>query len=529
MVDASHTVLVIGAGPVGQTTALLLARWGISSIVVDARARREPSGSKAICQQRDVLDVWESVGAGARIAAEGTTWSRARTFYRDVELFSVAYSDRGRSPFPAWVNVSQTRTEEILDERIAQRPSIHVRWSHRAVRLEETTHGVLLTCETPSGEVVLEGAYAVACTGARDRTIHRELGVEMIGRTFADQFVICDLRADMPGWELERRFYFDPPWNPGRQVLIHTCPDRTFRIDWQVPADFDFESETRDGRHDARIRRIVGDRPYELLWQSVYRFHSRHATRMQKGRVLFAGDAAHVFSPFGARGLNSGVQDAENAAWKLAFVLHGWAPDALIESYHQERLAAALENLEVTEKTMRFLVPQTEAEHARRLQILERARTDASARAEVDSGRLAEPYWYVDSRLTTPDPTRLFAGRPPAGESPPPAPGVLVPDLPIRHAAARLRGIVRDGVLALTADDVDAVHVAATLRAATRAPSHAHRIGDLDVDGALALAFDVRAGEVWLIRPDGHVAAVLSRADATTLAAATARMLGGAR
>ena len=198
------------------------------------------------------------------------------------------------------------------------------------------------------------------------------LGVTFDGHSFDDRFLICDIRTDLPGWANERRFYFDPPWNPGRQVLIHPCPDSTYRIDWQVPGDYDDDAEAYTGARDARIRAIIGDRPYELLWSSVYRFQSRIVDRMRVGRVLLAGDLAHLVAPFGARGLNSGVQDAENAAWKMAFVLRGWAADRLLDSYHHERHAAAVENLDVTSATMRFLVPGTEAERRHRLSTLER-------------------------------------------------------------------------------------------------------------------------------------------------------------
>jgi 3-(3-hydroxy-phenyl)propionate hydroxylase len=503
-------VVVLGAGPVGQTTALLLAHWGVRVVVVDPRPERDLVGSKAICQQRDVLDVWETVGAGRRLADEGVTWTTARTFHRGDELFAVQFQDRGRSPFPPFVNVSQSRTEQVLDERLAQSPLVEVRWGCEAVGIDQDDDGVRIRCTTSGGESVLSAPYVVACTGARGDAVRRMLGLAFEGSTFGDQFLICDVRTDLPGWERERRFYFDPDWNPGRQVLIHPCPDATFRIDWQVPPDFDLDVEEASGRLDTRVRQVIGDRPYELVWKSVYRFHSRVVDRMQVGPVLVAGDAAHLVSPFGARGLNSGVLDAENAVWKLAFVLRGWAPASLLASYHDERHAAAVENLEVTGATMRFLVPQDDAERARRQSVLERSRTDDDARAQVDSGRLAEPFWYVDSPLTTPDPSRPFAGRPANGHVPAPAPGVLLPDCPVtcqdRPDVVRLRQLLRRGLTLLAGDDVDLDELRRALDG-TPAEVEVRRMSDLAPE--LAGILDARPDEVWLVRPDAHVAAVV--------------------
>ena len=263
-------------------------------------------------------------------------------------------------------------------------------------------------------------------------------------------------------------------------MLIHPCPDSTFRIDWQVPPEFDLAHEEASGGLDRRIRQIVGDTAYELVWHSVYRFSSRCCDRLRAGRVLIAGDMAHCVSPFGARGLNSGVQDAENAAWKLAWALRGEAGEALLESYHAERHAAALENLEVTGRTMDFLVPQDEAAHAHR-----RAALAAADPARVDSGRLAEPFWYVDSPLTTPHPDRPFPGRPPRGQPPAVVPGVLVPDLVVEGERVRDRA----------------------------------RRGFTVIDGDVP-------GERWLLRPDAHIAAIV-RTD-EELAAAHARAVGSA-
>ncbi|GMA41116.1 FAD-dependent monooxygenase [Mobilicoccus caccae] len=510
---------------------------GVPVVLLDARPQRDAVGSKALCQQRDVLDIWTAVGAGEQIAREGLTWTRARTLYRDSELFCQGFVDKGRSPFPPFVNISQTRTEQILDERIAEQPHIDVRWGHRVVGVEQDASGVRLRCAVDiqtdvAGSdrfVQVDGSFALVCSGARSDTLRAELGLSFEGKTFSDQFLICDIRTDMPGWGQERRFYFDPEWNPGRQVLIHPCPDSTFRIDWQVPPEYDIADEEASGALDARIRSVIGDRDYEIVWKSQYRFHARQVDRMQLGRVLVAGDAAHLVAPFGARGLNSGVPDAENAAWKLAFVWHGWAPESLLESYHVERHAAAVENLEVTSATMRFLVPQNEQEWVERREILEEARVHDAARARVDSGRLAEPFWYVDSPLTTPSGRRGFAGRPPKGEAPEPSPGVLVPDVPVSVEGlnvGRSRELARLGVTVLVgAQTHDPAELAERLGRAVAAPVGVHSLaapGFAD----LAVALDAAPEEVWVLRPDAHIAAVLISPSPEDVETAVRRSLG---
>lgn len=517
-------VLVIGAGPVGQTTALLLARWGLPVIVVDTRPERDLVGSKALVQQRDVIDVWSAVGAGDEIAAQGVTWTTGRTMYRDRELFATQWVDRGASPLPAFVNISQSRTEALLDEQIARQPLIDVRWDHEVIDLTQDDHGVAITCRTGrsdlnekaaldgKSEVLLRGSHAIACGGSRGDRLRALLGVTFDGESFTDPFLICDIRTDLGTWSHERRFYFDPDWNPGRQVLVHPCPDSTYRIDWQVPPGYDLAAEEASGALERRIRQIVGDRDYEIVWKSVYRFHARCADRFRVGRVLLAGDLAHLVSPFGARGLNSGVQDAENAAWKIAFARNGWGDeDVLLTSYDVERLAAARENIAVSTATMDFLAPRDSAAWQHRRDVLERAVDDVTVHPLVDSGRLAEPYWYGNSPLVTRDPTRAAPTRPPKGQYPEPAPGVLVPDFPVtipdRPQVTRLRQLVRDGLLVLVAGTASAQRAGAAL-ATVAAPAAV-----LDIDaiagndlGRRCLGLD--EGEYWLVRPDGHIAAV---------------------
>lgn len=501
-------VIVVGAGPVGQTTALLLARWQVPVLLLDEQPRRVPVGSKAICQQRDVLDIWESVGVGAQLAAEGVTWSEARIFWKSSEIASWRFVDRGTSPFPPFVNISQARTEQLLDEAIAASPLIDVRRGHQVVGIQQDQSGVQVECQAEGRTVTFDGTYGVCCCGTRGAELRNRLGVEFPGESYGDRFLICDIRADLGDWTHERRFYFDPPWNPGRQVLIHACPDSTYRIDWQVPVDFDLTVEEQSGGLRRRIEEIVGTAPYEVVWRSVYRFQARVASQFRVGRVFLAGDMAHLVAPFGARGLNSGVMDAENIAWKLAFVLNGWSRPELLDTYDLERRAAALENLAVTEETMRFLVPGGADDARARRDALSAAANDPAQWHRVNSGRFAEPYWYVDSPLTTHDPSRPVACRPDLGHTSAAAPGVVIPDVRVATESGWLRRIARDGLLLLVANASDERSVQAVASQMTGVPVNVASLQTLDPLGELSEVLHARPGEIWIVRPDAYIAAI---------------------
>ncbi len=394
-------VAVVGAGPIGMTLAGRLAQRGVSVILLEEHPAPTGEGSKALCMQRETLEIWDRLGIGERVAQRGVQWDVGRTYFRDRELFSVHLPGSGDDHFPPFVNISQTEVEEMLRHRLGQLPEVDLRWGQRLTGLQQDGEAVSLTCDTADGPSTITVAYAIGADGAHSSVRHL-LGMGFPGHSHEDLFLICDIRATLP-FPRERRFFFDPPWNPGRQVLVHPQPDDVWRIDWQVPSGTDVEAERASGALDRRIRQVVGaTTPYELAWVTGYRFHQRLAPRFRVGRVLLAGDAAHLMSPFGARGLNSGAADAENLAWKLALVLGGRAPEALLDSYDAERRAAAVENLAVTDASMRFMVPHGPVRRGARNAILRGSVRFATLRRLVNSGRLSQPFTYAASPVVAP-------------------------------------------------------------------------------------------------------------------------------
>jgi 2-polyprenyl-6-methoxyphenol hydroxylase-like FAD-dependent oxidoreductase len=385
-------VLIVGAGPVGLTLALELARFDVPAVVLDAKPEPTREGSRAIVLARHALETFVRLGCGASMLEKAVVLARARTYFRRTELFCVEFPRERPGELPRFVNLQQTYTEEALLDQAARTPSVGLRWGAQVSDLRQDADGVTVMVEG-GGEV--RGCYLVGCDGAHS-TVRDLLGIGFPGRSHRDRFLIVDIRAELPFPRDERRFFFDPPQNPGRTMLVHPQPDGEWRLDWQVPGHTDAEEERRGGRLDVRIRQVVGSGGYEVVWLTAYRFHQRVAARWRRGRVFLAGDAAHLFSPFGARGMNSGVEDAVNLGWRLALVRAGEADDRLLDGYERERRPAAIDNLRVTAATMRFMAPPTPIHRLVRDAILRGSLRSAALRRRVNSGRLAEPAVYSD-------------------------------------------------------------------------------------------------------------------------------------
>ncbi|MDE2692327.1 MAG: FAD-dependent oxidoreductase [Acidobacteriota bacterium] len=415
---ARHPVVVVGAGPAGLAAAIDLARRDIPVVLLDENDRVS-YGSRAICFAKRTLEILDRLGCGDEIVDRGVTWSRGKVFFRDRCIYEFDLLAEEGHRRPAFINLQQYRLEELLVGRLRDLQSegrpVELRGGSRVTKVEPAAASVLLTVETPEGPYRLEAEWVVACDGAGS-TVRRELGLEFAGRAFEDNFLIADvtMKADFP---TERWFWFDPPFNRGQSALLHKQPEGLWRIDLQLGRGVDREEEQRPENVVPRLRQMLGDDvEFELEWISVYTFQCARIDRFRHGRVLFAGDAAHQVSPFGARGANSGIQDVDNLVWKLERVLRGRSPDSLLDSYDAERVPAADENILNSTRSTDFISPKSETSRLFRDAVLNLAETQPMARPLVNSGRLSLPHVYLDSPLQSPDtdglPARTRPGSP---------------------------------------------------------------------------------------------------------------------
>ncbi len=500
-------VVIIGAGPVGLSAAIDLALHGVAAVVLDDNDVVS-LGSRAICWSKRTLEIFDRLGVGARMVEKGVTWKVGRLFHGDRQVYAFDLLPEPGHKMPAFINLQQYYVEQYLVERCADFPDlIELRWKNKLTGLERREDGVTLAIETPDGVYALEADWAIACDGARSTT-RSLLSLDFAGRVFEERFLIADVEmaADFPS---ERWFWFEPPFHKGQSALLHKQPDNIYRIDLQLGGDADPSEEAKPERVIPRIKAIVGDRPFAIDWVSVYTFQCRRLERFVHGRVIFAGDSAHIVSPFGARGGNGGIQDIDNLAWKLAMVIKGEAGDALIASYDEERIRGADENILNSARSTNFMTPKSEMERIFRRAALELAVDHAFARRMVNSGRLSLPCSLAGLPLQTTDN---------AGEGV--APGVACPDAPVgenSYLLERLGGAFK--LLAI-----------GEVEAPLNLGLEVIRVGKgglRDRDGLVEARFG--RNTVYLVRPDQHIAARFSAMASETavtqaLARATCRL-----
>jgi 3-(3-hydroxy-phenyl)propionate hydroxylase len=512
---AEHPVVVVGAGPVGLSLAIDLAQRGQPVVLLDD-ADRIGEGSRAICFSKRSLEYWDRLGIGQRMVDKGVVWSVGRIFHGASQLYQFNLLPEEGHKRPAFINLQQFYAEAYLVDRVHALATIDLRWRNKVIGLEQRNDHVALTVETPDGPYRLRADYVVACDGARS-LMRQMVGAEFAGKVFEDQFLIADVRmtAEFP---TERWFWFDPPFHAGRSALLHKQPDDIWRIDLQLDPDADPAVEKAPENVRPRIARMLGHEKFEFEWISLYKFQCRRMEKFIHGRVIFAGDAAHQVSPFGARGANSGLEDAENLAWKLDRVLRKSSPDVLLESYHTERSAAADENIRESTRSTDFMAPASRQEARLRKAVLSLARETEFGKRMINGGRLSVPSTY-DSALSTEDGDAWRGG---------PRPGASIPDAPIAAGSGELAFLTEAFIQAGTRFTL----LEFSNGAAVDLPDGvgAIRIGGddglSDPTGLLGARYDAEPGTAYLLRPDGYVAARFRHPTRAALGAALARAAG---
>ncbi len=492
---AQHPVVVVGAGPVGLSLAIDLAQRGQRVLVLDNDCKLS-TGSRAICFAKRTLEIWDRLGVGQRMVDKGVSWNVGKVFFHGAPLYEFNLLPEDGHERPAFINLQQYYAEAYLVERALQLPNIELRWHNKVAGVAPREDGALLTVATPEGEYEIDAQWVAACDGSRS-PLRQMMGLESRGRIFHDRFLIADVKmAGSTDFPTERWFWFDPPFHPNQSVLLHSQPDNVWRIDFQLGWDADPEEEKKPENILPRVRALLGpDAQFELEWASVYTFACLRMDRFVHGRVVFAGDSAHGVSPFGARGANSGVQDAENLAWKLDWVLRGRAGEELLASYGPEREYAADENIANSTRATDFITPKSEISRLFRDAALELAREHPFARRIVNSGRLSVPATLHGSALNTPD-ADAFAGTQ--------VPGAVLLDAPVLHGGQSA------WLLRMLGPDFTLLVFGAAPAWATALPQvKLLQIGTdvLDAQGLLARRLDARPGTAYLVRPDQHVCA----------------------
>ena len=412
--DEVEPVVVAGGGPVGLTTALLLARAGVRCLLLESE-QQVCFGSRAIAFTRRSLEILQQAGAHGVFEKIGLPWGCGNSFYRGQRVFRMEALQSPHDRFAPLTNLQQQFVELALLEQAANQPLLEIRWGHKACRVlqdgaagsvgsaagSDLANAAALEIDTPHGSYVQRAKFVVACDGARS-TLRSALDLKLEGSAYEGRFVIADIRIKLP-LPTERLAFFDPAWNPGNTVLMHRQPLDMWRIDYQLPPDETPEQalqpESLRLRINAQLEMIGhGGVPWELDWSSVYSARALTLPNYRHGRIVFAGDAAHLLPIFGVRGANTGFQDAQNLAWKLALVAQGKAPLALLDTYSHERVAAAREIVFEAGKSTRFMTPPTRGFRLLRDAVLSLSLTQAFVRP-LYHWRTARAHAYDDSPL----------------------------------------------------------------------------------------------------------------------------------
>jgi 3-(3-hydroxy-phenyl)propionate hydroxylase len=512
VLPANVPVLIAGGGPVGLTLAALLAHQGISCLVLEADASW-CEGSRAICLSRRSLEILGWVGADRPLCAKGLAWIGGRSYFRGTEVLHFEMPSDSAERFAPMLNIQQYYIEQYAHAAAVRAGGVDVRWSTRVGAVRPQPYGVDVDCRTENGRTHrVHADWLVACDGGRS-TVREQLGLQLEGMQYEGRYVIVDIEQDTRR-RVERLAWFDPPSNPGSTILMHRQPDNIWRIDYQV-ADHEDPAEAVKPdnvlpRVQAHLDMIGETAPWKPLWISIYNAKCLTLPRYRHGRVLFAGDAAHLVPIFGVRGLNSGLDDAGNLAWKLGLVQRGRAGLSLLDSYSSERVLAARENIAFGAKSTEFMAPPHHGFALLRQAALRLALVEPAVRSLINP-RQTSPVEYLDSPLNQPDPGAAFAGGPRAG--------MPAPEAKLRtcRGMGHLTELFGQEFVALYFSNDPQLPNAVQRAVDSRSDAAALRVVRVSADGTpdpgsvvdeLGQAwqrYGAMHGTLYLIRPDGYV------------------------
>lgn len=520
-----HKVAIVGGGPTGLALALGLANHGVASVVLEADDT-VCSGSRAGAFTRRTLEILERLGVIDEVMRTGHGWSTGWTYYRDKEVFRLEMPNDANQKYPPAISHLQNYIEHVMVDKAEKDGLADIRWQAEVTGLKQGADGVRLDVSTPAGTYALDADWVVACDGARSN-VRSLMGLRMQGTRYEGRYMIIDVRVDTEGMPVGRRCWFDPPSKPGGTLLMYKKPNGMLRFDYQLGEDEDEAEATRQenvfASVDAHLKMLGIERKWEPVWMSLYRASALTLESYLHGRVLFAGDAAHLIPIFGVRGMNSALDDTHNLAWKLAFVAKGVAAPSLLDTYSAERVYAARENHRFAMKGAEFMSPPSKPFRLMRDAVL----------------TLSEKHPWFTSLMNP----RQHSAIPLAGSalnafaersaefSAGPAPGNILPECPLKSGGAAthitsLLGPSFTAFLFTESGEKPAGLAAAVATISSRAPFELRVISRADDHtGRLFPLYGAQPGTLYLVRPDGHVAARWRNAVPAEMEAAVARAL----
>ncbi len=504
--EKTYPVVVVGGGLSGLTAACDLRQRGIDVILLDEDNTVGVRGasSRGICYAQKSLEIFKRLGIYQRIKEKGVAWSVGRTMAGADEVYSFDFATQASSNLssqPPFINLQQFYVEWYLVDRINELDPSLIRWQNRLVGISQTDERVRLEVETPAGRYHLNAQWVVDCSGLHS-PIREAFGLKTDRADGVDRWCISDVRFKDQK-PIERWTWIEAEFNDNRAVWQHLMADDVWRFDYQMAPDSDPELISSPEVVADRLRRHLGaDAEFDLIWVGPYGYRSHLMETMKFGRVLFAGDAAHVVNPFGARGGNSGIQDADNLGWKLALVLGGKAGVELIDSYHDERHEGAEVNVGITNRTSRFLAPRTPVEKMIRNSVIDLARRYPFGRTLVNTGRLSTPSTYTKSKIN------IGEG---GGESIQNVALLKFEDLV--GVLSQLQGnllVVAPDVNTASSIQAKRLMLEYPVRFALLGGTPGGWIGIEDPHGRLSSVLKLATGKLAIVRPDLHLAGVVS-------------------